>query len=311
MLDTTLSFFRRISLVVSIVLFSSLNASQVEGADIALLKSQDLPTYREAVEGIKKVYGEDLREFDLKADLQESERVVMALKKDPPDLILTIGLWATRIAKKNFQQIPIIFSMVFDPARFSISGENITGVTLQVSTSEVLSRIRDLFPEVKKIGVLYNPKKTGEQIQKAQKAAVALGVSLISVPTHSGKDVPENLRTLQPKIDLLWLVPDSTVVTPESVDFLLLTSFENNIPIVTFSDGFVRRGAAASFSADYQAVGEQSARLAMSILQGEDPAQLPIQSSEKIRLSFNLKIVKKMGVRFNSKVLQTADKIYE
>ena len=59
MLDTTLSFFRRISLVVSIVLFSSLNASQVEGADIALLKSQDLPTYREAVEGIKKVYGED------------------------------------------------------------------------------------------------------------------------------------------------------------------------------------------------------------------------------------------------------------
>ncbi|MFQ5779424.1 MAG: ABC transporter substrate-binding protein [Nitrospiria bacterium] len=302
---------RTVSLVICIVLFSCLDASQVDGAEIGLLKSQDLPIYREALEGIKKVYRGDLREFDLKADPQESQRVVMALKRDPPDLILTIGLWATRVAKENFQQTPIIFSMVFDPDRFSLSGENITGVTLEVSASEVFSRIRDLFPEVKRIGVLYNPKKTGERIEQAEKAARVLGVSLISVPVRSEKDVPEGLRTLQPQIDLLWLVPDSTVVTPESVDFLLLTSFENNIPIVTFSDGFVRRGAAASFSPDYRAVGEQSARLALSVLQGENPVRLSIRPTEKIRLSFNVKIVKKMGIRFNPKVLQTADKIYD
>jgi len=306
-----LSFFRRVSLIICIVLFFGLDVPQVKGAEIALLISQNLPSYREAIEGIKKIYRGDLREFDLKADPQTSERAVMALKRDPPDLILAIGLWATRVAKENFKKIPIIFSMVFDPERFSIFGENITGVTLEVSVSEIFSQIRDLFPEVKKIGVLYNPKKTGRRIEQAERAVRALDVSLISVPVHSEKDVPEGLRTLQPKIDLLWLVPDSTVITPESVDFLLLTSFENNIPIVSFSDGFVRRGGAASFSADYHAVGEQAAKLALSVLQGEDPARLAIRPAEKIRLSFNLRIVKKMGIRFNPKVLQTADKVYD
>ena len=276
-----------------------------------MIKSQDLPIYRQALDGFKKIYTGKLREFDLKGDPQESEKVVQTLKQHPTDLILAVGLLAARVAKENFQQTPIVFCMVFDPERFSLSGEKITGVTMEVPIQEVFSGIQDLFPKAKRIGVLYDPKKTGKMIDQAKKVTQASGLSLISVEVNSEKSLPAATRALPGKIDLLWVVPDSTVVTPEALEFLLLTSFENNLPLITFSDDLVKRGAVAAFSPDYHAIGEQAGNLALRILGGEDPDKIHIRPAEKTRLSINLKTAQKMGIRFDPKVLQSADKVYE
>ena len=276
-----------------------------------MIKSQDLPIYQQALDGFKKIYTGKLREFDLKGDPQESEKVVQTLKQHPTDLILAVGLLAARVAKENFQQTPIVFCMILDPERFSLSGGKITGVTLEVSILEVFSGIRDLFPKAERIGVLYDPQKTGKMIDQAKKVTQASGLSLISVEVNSEKSLPAATRALPGKIDLLWVVPDSTVVTPESLDFLLLTSFENKLPIITFSEDLVKRGAVAAFSPDYHSVGEQAGRLALRVLGGEDPDKIHIRPAEKTRLSINLKTAQKMGIRFDPKVLKSADKVYE
>ncbi|MEK7703243.1 MAG: ABC transporter substrate-binding protein [Nitrospirota bacterium] len=296
-------------LVVFMVCFSVQTVWPFFGQEIVVIRSQDLPLYQQVMDGFKKVYKGPFKEIDLKGDPKEFEKQIVSLKKNPPALVITIGLFASRIVQERLSGTPMLFCMVFDPERFNLSGRNITGVALDVPVSELFSQIKKILPNAKTGGVLYDPKKTGRGIREAQKAAQAQGLALISEKVDSKKMVPTALRSLLNKVDFLWMIPDSTVITEESVDFILLTSFENNIPIVTFSEDIVKRGAVLAVVPDYAALGEQVGQLAQRIFTGESADRIPIQSLEKVRFSVNLKTAKKMGILLNTEEISSADKI--
>ena len=131
------------------------------GAEVTVIKSQDLSIYQEALDGFKEVYKGEMEEFDLKGDREETKEVVAYLKKVPPKIILAVGLLAARVAQEEFPEIPIIFCMVLNPERFFLSAKNMTGVSLNVPLSVVFQKIGEMFPSRKKLGVLFDPKKTG------------------------------------------------------------------------------------------------------------------------------------------------------
>ena len=288
-----------IAVIFLMIIFFTLNLSQAYGMEIAVIRSQDLPIYQEAVAGIKSIYKGKFREYNLKGDLDESGNIVRELRKHPPDAIITVGLLATVVAKDNFKSTPIVFCMVLNPDRFSISsGNNITGVPLNVSSSETVPRLREIFPSAKRIGILYDPGKTG-MVEQERQVAQSWGFTLIAKEVPSVKMLPDAFREIQHNIDLLWLIPDSTVVTPESLEFIFLRAFENNIPVVTFSKELLSRGAVLTFSPDYRSIGEEAGRLVNHILQGKKPADLPIRPVKKIKTSINLVVAKKMGLEIN------------
>ncbi len=310
----TIFFHRSIRFILIPLLLgwtSAISAREVTGQEIAVIVSQDLPLYRQAIEGFRRIYLGKVREYDLKGDPQESENVIAFLKEHPPDLILTVGLVATRVARERLQKVPIVFCMVLDPDRFSLSGEKVTGVTLQLNPSEIFSKIKSLFPETKTIGILYDPGKSGKTIALAREAAGAEGISLLPVEVDSENRIPGAIRSLIGRADLLWIIPDSTVVTPESLDFLFLASLENSLPIIAFSDDLVKREAVASFFPDYRSIGEEAGRLVLKILAGEDPSRIPIRSAPTVRFSINLKMIKKMGIPTDEKAFKSADQVYE
>jgi putative ABC transport system substrate-binding protein len=295
-------------LIVTLIFFS---ASQVYGEEIGVIISQDIPLYRQALIGFRKVVAGKVKEYDLKGDPNEAGKVISMVKNHPPDLILSIGLLAARVAKEDLKEVPAVFCMVYHPERFSLSGKGMTGVSLDIPLPEQFSKMKELFPEIKRVGVLYDPQKTGKVIDQAKEVSKEFGISLIPVKVRSEKELPESFRTLPGTIDLLWVVPDSTVVTARSIEFILLTSFESNIPIFTFSEDLVRKGAVAGFSSDYEAAGEEAGHLALRVLKGESPDQIPIRFVSKQNLSINLKIARKMGIKFKPETLQSAQKVYE
>src|SRR4030067_1595631 len=210
-----------IAVIFLMIIFFTLNLSQAYGMEIAVIRSQDLPIYQEAVVGIKSIYKGKFREYNLKGDLDESGNIVRELRKHPPDAIIAVGPLATVVAKDNFKSTPVVFCMVLNPDRFSISGNNLTGVTLNVSSSETVPRLRELFPSARRIGILYDPGKTGI-LEKERQIAQSWGFTLIAKEVPSIKMLSDALREIQHNIDLLWLIPDSTVVTPESLEFIFL-----------------------------------------------------------------------------------------
>jgi putative ABC transport system substrate-binding protein len=107
------------------------------------------------------------------------------------------------------------------------------------------------------------------------------------------------------------MVPDDTVVTPESFKFLLITAFENNLPFVTVSDIFVEAGALASLSPDYTDVGRQGCQLATDLESGRlRPAEVMVVPPAKVNLAINLKTASKIGLTLPPEIIQSANKVY-
>ena len=272
-----------------------------------------MPIYEQAYEGFKNIYKGKTRQYDLHGNLMESKKVIRKIREQAPDLIVAIGLLAATVANENFRKIPIVFCSVVDPERFSLVGDSITGVTLNVPVPETLSQIRNLFPEARKIGVLYDPRKSRTIVEQAENLGKTLGYSLIKQKVSSDRALPNAIRTILRKSDLLWIIPDSTIITPDSIDYIILNSFEDHIPVFTFSEDLVKKGALVALSPDYVGIGEQAGHLALSVLSGKTPGSLSIQTADKNRLIINQIVANKLGLKLNIKAvdIDTEVIIYE
>src|SRR5207248_9962568 len=103
--------------------------------------------------------------------------------------------------------------------------------------------------------------KTAPIIAEARAAAERVGLKLLAVAVSSDKQVPAALREMLGKVDGLWMVPDDSVITPESFKFLSLAAIEHNLPFLAVSDIFVEVGALASLTPDYTDLGRQACQL--------------------------------------------------
>ena len=157
------------------------------------------------------------------------------------------------------------------------------------------------------MGVIYDPSKTGNIIAKAEKKVVDAGMNLVKYEIDSSKEVSEAIENIIGKIDALWLLPDSTVVTKKSFGFIKSTTLENKIPLLCTSDVFVKAGALAAVFSDYKCVGIQAAQLSERILEPSSPDSLGIVNPDSFKLAINTDTAKKLGL--NLEVVQENSKI--
>ncbi|MGH7235103.1 MAG: ABC transporter substrate-binding protein, partial [Nitrospiraceae bacterium] len=160
------------------------------------------------------------------------------------------------------------------------------------------------------LGVLYDPAKTASLIDEARSQAKRLGIELVARQVPSEKEVPAALRAILPQIEALWLVPDATVLTDESLSFILGTALDSNVPAIGFSNEFVRRGALLGLYVKYDDLGRQASRLAKKIFGGQDFSSIATIPTERLRLSLNLKTAKFLGISIPPDVVDRADEVY-
>ncbi len=106
------------------------------------------------------------------------------------------------------------------------------------------------------------------------------------------------------------LIPDSTVLTNESIGFILETALAKRVPVIGFSPEFTRLGALLSLSVSYGEVGRETGLLAKRILDGDRklPAKpIPI---ERLKITVNLKTARFLGIEFPKDVNHMIDETY-
>lgn len=268
--------------------------------EVSIITSQDLPIYEQAYEGFNHIYKGVTIRYDLKGNLRESDKIIRKISDEPPDLIVAIGLLAATVAKENFRKIPIVFCIVVDPERYFLVGDNITGISLNVPVSETLSQIRNLFPDAKKMGVLYDPRKSRIIVEEAVNMGKTLGFSMSSQKVSSELALPDAMRSVLHESDLLWIIPDSTIIKQDSIDYIFFNTFEEHIPIITFSEDLLKEGALVAITPDYVFIGEQAGHLVLSVLSGKSPGSLFMQPAGKTRVIINQKIANKLGLKLDT-----------
>ena len=157
---------------------------------------------------------------------------------------------------------------------------------------------------------MYDPSKTATLIEDARRLLKSNGTELVPIPLNNERDVPAALRTLLPSIGALWLVPDSTVLTDESLRFILNTALEERVPVVGFSREFARSGALLCLSVNYGDIGRQAGQLTRKILDGHLSLPAKPLHPDRIEMSLNRKTAKFLDIEIPRDLEEKADELY-
>lgn len=284
----------------------------VGAAEVAILQSADLVAYSRAVAGFKATMPSSTTfiEYDMQGDMARGRKLARKIRASDATLLLAVGVKAALVAKLEIVDIPVIFCMVLDPAKHDLKAPNMTGIRLDVPIERQFKTMRSVLPPVKRLGVLYDPEKTGGLVQEARLMAKSLGFELIEREVRTEKDMPAVLRAIIPKIQALWLVPDSTVLTEDSLKFVMDTTLDSNVPVVGFSSELVRSGALVGLSVRYEDVGRQAGALARKVLSEQGRPFTSLFPPERLRLALNLKTARFLGIVIPSEVVSNADELY-
>ncbi len=270
-------------------------------SDVLIIKDSNIKPYQDAIQGFVKTCGCSARVMDL-TDPGAIEKAVKAR----PAAVVAIGTQTLRKIKA-IKNVPIIYAMVMPSEAAEYTGSNVSGISMNIDPENYLDMMTRLFPHATRIGVLFDPEHTGPFVQEASVAAHARGVTLVLKKVHDSLDVPALLADLQGKIDILWMLPDATLVNPDTVSYFMLFSFQNKVPIFSFSEKIVEMGAIAALMIDPEDMGAQAGDMAKTIIQGGRVATRAYARSS--HLAVNMKVGAKIGLNLNGELVQKAIKV--
>lgn len=273
---------------------------------VIIIRSQRIAAYNEAIKGFEEgCKGKNISIkaiYDLKGDIEECKRVIQTIKSEElkPRLIFAVGVLAATLAKEQFTDIPMIFCMVINHERFNLEGANVTGISSEASLEDQFAILKEILGTQKNVGVIYDPTKTGKIISEATAVAERFEFNLIKTEVLSEKEVAAALKNSIKGIDALWIVPDGTVVTKDSLDAIFKKTLKNRLPTFCTSSAIVKAGALISISPDYRYTGLQAAQLAQTLLNAPTTTSLGVKQPDKLTLTLNTQTAEIIEINLSS-----------
>lgn len=297
-------------LIPALLVLAAAGASPAVAGGVAAVMSQDLVPYREALQGIIAASGESITVHDLKADPGGEDGVLKAIREQEPDVVLALGARAAQVLTRRLKGVPIVFCMVLGVDVETLAGPWSTGVALEVSPEEQLDAFRKVVPSLSRLAILYDPAKSTATVDKARSAASKRGLQIEARPVTRPADVPDAFRSAAAAADGLWLVPDSTVVSRESFDFILRESVERRLPVMVFSEPMVRAGGLVCVAADNGDIGRQVGDMLRRILKRRGQPLPPVEPPRAPRIVLNLKTAVALSLKVPDEAIAKARQVY-
>lgn len=255
-------------------------------------------------------------EQNAQADFATAQSIAQQFKSNNLDLILTIATPNAQAAANVITDTPVLFTAVTDPKEagivgsMEIPGGNLTGTTDMNPVARQVELIREFIPEINNLGVLYNPGEVNSvvQIELVKKATAKIGIKLHEGTVSNSSEVSLAAASLMGKVDAIYVPTDNIIVS--ALPSVLNLSNQNNIPIFASENGQVKQGAIATLGIDYKLLGIQTGKMAARILNGEHPAEMPVESSNQLKLYLNKKAAEDLKLKIPAAVLNRADVIY-
>jgi putative tryptophan/tyrosine transport system substrate-binding protein len=281
-------------------------------AEVAILKSTEVLSWRPSIESLKRVAaGHSFVEYDLRGDRGEAERVMGSLKNRAV-ILVAMGPLAAQSARDLLPNVPMVYCMIQDPARIGIApGPNTTGVAFSIPVKNQLAAFRLVNPRGVRVGVLYNQANVGRLIDEAEKAAPMVRLMLVSRPVASEREVPQGLRELlagADPVDAIWMPPDPVLLGEESQRHILSETLKAGKPVYGFSPTLVEKGALVSNGPDLGSIGELAGELVNRLGAGErGRIEMMVPRAE---LVINRRIAGKLKIEVAPEVLRSAARTF-
>jgi putative ABC transport system substrate-binding protein len=225
----------------------------------------------------------------------------------------------------NGTNIPVVFNSVTNPVvagvvnSWDVPGGQVTGVSDIAPVEPQLELIIDILEAnnltFEKLGVIYNPSEDNSVYQvdtQLPDAIVALDLTIevVKSPATSTADVSAAAQALVGQVDAIWVPTDNTVVA--AFEAVVAVAEDNDIPLFAADTSTVERGAVGCWGLNYYDVGYSSGEMAADILlNGADPATMPVQTAPANLLYLYPQEAERQGVTIPQDLIDEATEIIE
>ncbi|MGI2034829.1 ABC transporter substrate-binding protein [Rhizobium panacihumi] len=236
---------------------------------------------------------------------------------EEPTVIVPISTPSAQAVVSATRDIPVVFTAVSDPVGAQLvkdvakPGRNVTGLSDMSPVAEHIKLIKEISPNAKSIGFLYNTAETNSiSILAALKEEAAKNDMTVieSVATKSA-EVQGAARALVGRADVFYIPTDNTIVS--AFEAAVGVAEEAKIPLYAADTGSVDRGAVAALGFNYFDVGKQTGAIVVRILKGEAPGDIPVTVAAGTDLVINKGAASRMGVTLPEAIVSRATRTVE
>ncbi|WP_046864006.1 ABC transporter substrate-binding protein [Microvirga massiliensis] len=228
---------------------------------------------------------------------------------------------AVRAAQAATATIPIVFVLADDPVKSGLvsslyrPGGNLTGVTFFGGESLGVKRLEllhELAPKGSAIAVLLDPRypEGGSELPAVEAAARGFGRPIVVVRTESEHEFDAAFAGIIQAGAGAILVSGSPFFTSQRKALIALAA-HHAIPASYDLRDYVEDGGLISYGASIAGAYRQAGTYVGQILNGANPAEMPVSRATTLEMAINLGTAKRLGIKVPDALLARADKIIE
>ena len=249
-------------------------------------------------------------------NIDQLAKLANQLAEKEVDLIFACSTPAAAAAVKLTQDIPVVFTPVFDPigANLVLSmaepGGKATGVAGMVKAEDKLNFINRLLPAIQKIGMLYHTEDSNAIVEVANfRKLNNPKVQFIEIPIKEAEKL-SNLPDILPNdLDALFL-PIGKIIEDNFATIVYYTD-TLEIPIIASHAPNIPDGALAGLVANHYQLGKECAVKATQILKGASPSQIPVDTVKTPEIWLNQFTAENLGISFSEDLKEEATEVFE
>lgn len=301
---------------------STAHADQAFVATTAIVEHPALDSVRDGIKEVLEESGYNNENLKFTYESAQGNPAVAAqiarkLVGESPDVIVGISTPSAQSLVSATQDIPVVFSAVTDPlaaklvSNYDAPGGNVTGLSDRTPVAQHLDLVREFLPDMKTLGVPYNPGEPNAVaiVALLKEEAAKKGIRIVEAPAPKSSDVMMATQKLIGEVDAIYCPTDNTILT--ALESVVKVGIDGQIPVFSADTGSVERGTLAALGFNYHDMGRQTGAVIVRILKGEKAGDIPVRVATGSDLYVNTKMARLMGVEIPQTVLERATKVIQ
>lgn len=264
----------------------------------------------------EKFYLDTKRNTSAEWKEEVAEEAVRKIDDFKPDLVIVFDDNACELVAKEYigESLPFVFcGMNGEPEDYGFPAQNITGVIERHHLEATINLLKQLVPDVEELAIISDDSPTSQAfITRVRNIIPPVEISEFYT-TNDFDAWKAEVNRLQTNVDAIGIYVYHTIkenseeesLPPE--DVLGWTLENSELPGFAFSDFTVRDGVLCGVTVSGYEQGMTAAEIAIRILNGETPADIPIECPEKGTPMINEIRAEELNIEIPADVLEEVE----
>ena len=229
---------------------------------------------------------------------------------DDCDLVLAIGTGTAQSIASQTSEIPVLITAVTDPVDAGLvqsseaPGTNVTGTNDMNPIREQLELIPEILPDAQTVGLIYTSSEDNSilQIEEAKAILEEMNLDYVEQTVTGSNDVQQAVQSIVTRCDAIYIPTDNTFASP--MPLVGSVVMESGTPVICGATGMVEAGGLITLGLNYYNLGYQTGEMAVQVLEGADPASMPVQSQNQYDYVVNEEMLSALGMELPQSLLE-------